>query len=192
MDAWVGYARKALHGALQQVGYNPHDTIRFITFESTTERVMINGKNDPTIDDLVSKCNHIRCAGGTSIQGVFKHLPGILAQHPQQPHTFIVISDGEISDQDSAVVEANKILAALKQHDTPIYGVLLRLKTGQYATPSTKALSCFGSFCSNGASVVDVPVFNNSSEEVAVLNLTQTIGIFIFIFFNLLLLSESS
>lgn len=177
MGPWVKYSRQAIYNALLQLGYPEATRIRFITFTDGAVRVKVGGGQDPTIKDLITTCSGIVSSGGTNVAGVFPLLPSLLrpvdAVAAERPQLLVVISDGEIQDKDQALRAAQDVLTRMGPASVPICGVLLRTMTSTGANPSTQALACFGSFCTERAELTDVQV--HVGEELGLYNLTQAI-----------------
>lgn len=175
MGAWVGYSRKAAQAAMIQLGYDEKDEFSFITFTGSSKREMVSGR-DPTIGELTTRLNHIKCQGATNMSGVIPLLGDVLRSHPESAHNVLVISDGQVHDQDRTVRMATDMVNSLGECNAPISASLLRLLTSYGASPDTRALASVGSFCNQSkAAVTDVNVSNSIQEEVGILNLTESI-----------------
>jgi hypothetical protein len=175
MGPWVGYARRAAQAAAIQLGYDENDTFSFITFTGHSQRITVEGR-DPTIGELTTRLNNINCQGSTNMAGAIPLLGDVLRNHQDSAHNILVISDGEVHDQDRTVRAATDMVNSLGERQAPISASLLRLKTSRGASPDTRALASVGSFCNQDkAAVTDVDVFDRNQEEVGVLNLTESI-----------------
>ncbi len=134
MGAWVGYGRRALQAALQQLGFPEETPFCFITFESRTELIKVDGNRYPTVFDLDKRTlNHINSSGSTCMSGVMPHLLAELQQPGHSSFAIVVVSDGCIDsgDVDRTINAAQRAATELGVSSVPIHGVLLRTMTSR-------------------------------------------------------------
>ena len=111
MGQWCHRAASmCIPDALQAVGYANADRIVLITFDSTAERVLVNGK-DPSLEEC-RKLN-IASRGSTNMVQVIGLLQAELLSC-DEPHHIIVLSDGGVGDQEATSKLAAKVASELK------------------------------------------------------------------------------
>ena len=118
---------------LNLLNYSDNDVIHLITFESYANSF------DKTVGELKSD-NSIQGDGGTNMSGVYGHLEKILKKGADKNYRILVLSDGDISDQDKTVKESEKIKQFLNGKNYSISVGSIRYNSGS-GQPDTKAIS---------------------------------------------------
>ena len=120
-------------GGLNLLNYSDNDTIHLITFESYANSF------DKTVGELKSDYS-IQGQGGTNMSGVYCHLEKILKKGGENNYRILVLSDGDISDQDKTVKESERIKQFIKNKNYSISVGSIRYNSGS-SQPDTKAIS---------------------------------------------------
>ena len=118
---------------LNLLNYSDNDTIHLITFESYANSF------DKTVGELKSDYS-IQGQGGTNMSGVYCHLEKILKKGGENNYRILVLSDGDIGDQDKTVKESERIKQFLKNKNYSISVGSIRYNSGS-GQPDTKAIS---------------------------------------------------
>lgn len=179
--------------ALQAVGYANADRIVLITFDSTAERVLVNGK-DPSLEEC-RKLN-IASRGSTNMVQVIGLLQAELLSC-DEPHHIIVLSDGGVGDQEQTSKLAAKVASELKIKSR-VSCSLIRFMSSSSAEvrkapsfcfsrnlfnafffskqPDTRALTCIQLFANNNEKTALMDVSNgNDNSAVGISNLKNAI-----------------
>ena len=120
-------------GGLNLLKYTDNDSIHLITFESYSNSF------DKTVGELKSDYS-IQGEGGTSMSGVYSHLEKILKKGEDKNYRILVLSDGDIDDQNETVKESERIKQFIKDKNYLISVGSIRYNSGS-DQPDTKEIS---------------------------------------------------
>lgn len=156
-------------------GYADDDRVILITFNSSTERRRISGR-DPTVSELRGM-KHIHNTGGTAMSGAVREFGNVLRNSPNAAFNVLVVSDGAVNANDRNFTQrtAQSIRVELGDRNAPLTASLLRLNTGLRGSPDTKAMASIGVFDNSGKVAVQDVSANSRQEEISLLNLTTAI-----------------
>jgi len=119
---------------LNMLNYNDHDKIYLITFESNVnsyEKKIKELKNDSKLEGT----------GGTYMAGVYQKVSSILKNNKlQKNYRILVLSDGEISDQEETVNQAEELKKFIDSKKYSLSIGSIRYNTG-FGQPDTRAIS---------------------------------------------------
>ena len=119
---------------LNMLNYNDSDKIYLITFESyvnSYEKTIKELKNDSALNGN----------GGTYMAGVYQKVNSILTNNGNQKnYRILVLSDGEIADQEETVRQAEELKKFIDYNNYSLSIGSIRYNTG-YGQPDTRAIS---------------------------------------------------
>ena len=119
---------------LNMLNYNDYDKIYLITFESyvnSYEKTIKELKNDSALNGN----------GGTYMAGVYQKVNSILTNNGNQKnYRILVLSDGEIADQEETVRQAEELKKFIDYNNYSLSIGSIRYNTG-YGQPDTRAIS---------------------------------------------------